>query len=129
MIDQGRAWRSFGTITVELTYSDDSKRAIELAIEDGVLFSGSGRSYPGVIEVGDVVDNDAELVAYGINEGRVTECDYRPIWAETHLANGHDDEADPVELTGWRVTGGVEMLRRYGIVDDPPYSGDARPPL
>lgn len=106
-----------GWVTVEITYSDGSKRTVELSVERGILFSGDGRSYPGVIERADKPDNDAEIVAYGINEGRVTHCDYRPIWAEISLAN---DEPDAVELVAWRVTGGVETLRRHGIIDDPP---------
>lgn len=106
-----------GSITAEISYSNGSKRTITLSVEEKVLIGGSEPScwYPGVMVRDD--DLDAETVAYGINEGRVTHCDYRPQWSRTPVT---DDEPDPVEMETWRVTGAADiaLLREYGIVEE-----------
>lgn len=103
----------FGSISVEIGYSDGSTRTITLPVEERVLIGGTehDRWYPGVMARDD--DFDAECVAYGINEGRVTHCDYRPRWS-------YPATAGLVEMETWRIVGveDVALLREYGIIEE-----------
>lgn len=92
-------------ISVVASYRDGGWRIVKLAIADGLLVGGDGWTYPGVMVVG-AEDFDAESIAYGINEGRVTQASC-PAWA--------DDED---LLVSWRVAAAdVAVLRAWGIVD------------
>jgi len=84
--------------TVSVVCGDGEERL--LAVYSHVCLGGGGRWYPGVVS--ETSDDIAEVIAYGINEGRVT-ADLVP------------DEDFAVT---WYVTdAGVALLREHGVVD------------
>lgn len=104
---------AIGTVLVELRYSDCSTRLCRLSIVPDVLVSSAGHWYAGVTYPGQT-DIDLETVVYGVQEGRATHCEYKPLWA------GFVD-SDEIEFIAWRIVDGIDLLVEHGIVDPPTY--------
>jgi hypothetical protein len=114
--------KQIGAITVDVTYPNQKTVAVDFAVREEVCLGPGDRWYPGVqydgnwpeVDGGTVQDDldVGEVVAYGINEGRVTESEI-DIWTEDA------PEGSPTNAhIRWRVRpDSVVLLREHGIID------------
>lgn len=96
---------SLDTISITVVYTNGHTIQLTFAIEPDVCLGAAGQWFPGVAYHGPQYDAVPEVVAYAINEGRIT---------ADRICGDTDDEPP---MATWSVNeASLPVLRRHGVI-------------